>query len=55
MNGEGEKAGEGIEFLPGKYKFKGFFSDGKRNGFGTLFNSNGTVYVGQWGDGLKHG
>jgi hypothetical protein len=54
-NGEGEKHGKGIEFVPGKYKYRGYFEDGKRCGFGTMIGENGSVYVGQWYDGLKQG
>jgi hypothetical protein len=54
-NGEGEKEGHGIEILPGRYKFKGYFIYGKKHGVGTLINFDGSAYVGQWKNGMKHG
>lgn len=53
--GEGEKYGQGLEIVPGKYKFKGFFLDGKKSGAGTMINWDGSAYVGQWENGLKSG
>lgn len=41
--------------MPNKYKYKGYFEDGKRSGHGTMIGDNGSVYVGQWYDGLKQG
>lgn len=41
--------------MPGKYKFKGFFLDGKKSGAGTMINWDGSAYVGQWENGLKSG
>jgi hypothetical protein len=41
--------------VPGKYRFKGFFIDGKRNGLGTMIGYDGTAYVGYWQNGLKAG
>jgi hypothetical protein len=59
MNGEGEKAGEGVEYQQGKFVYKGQFRDGKRSGAGVLkvFNSaqKASVFVGQFVDGLKQG
>lgn len=54
-NGEGEKSGQGLEILPGRYKFKGYFIGGKKYGAGTLINNDGSAYVGQWENGMKHG
>lgn len=54
-NGEGEKYGHGVEKVPGKYKYKGSFDEGKRSGHGTMIWDNGAYYVGQWYDGVKHG
>lgn len=52
MNGEGEKTGEGVEWQPGKFIYKGQFRDGKRSGAGVLkvYNSSqrASVYVGQF-------
>ena len=45
MMGEGEKSGEGFEYLPGKYYYRGNFVDGKRNGFGTMKVINKEKYV----------
>lgn len=36
LNGEGEKSGKGLEYVPGHYLYKGNFKSGKRNGFGIL-------------------
>lgn len=54
-NGEGEKHGQGVEFVPQKYKFKGIFNSGKKSGFGVLISFDGSAYVGQWDNGLRHG
>ena len=54
-SGEGEKCGQGVEILPGRYKFKGYFLDGRKFGIGTLINSDGSAYVGQWENGVRHG
>ena len=59
LNGEGEKYGDGIEFQPNKYLYKGQFKEGKRNGFGILKvytqSKKAIIYVGQFIDGSKHG
>lgn len=44
-----------MEILPGKYKFKGYFVEGKKSGFGTLIGYDGSAYAGQWENGFKHG
>lgn len=58
-NGEGEKSGDGVEYLEGKFIYKGQFHQGKRNGFGVLktYNSSkkATIYIGQFSEGNKHG
>ena len=41
--------------MPGKYRYKGFFVEGKKNGFGVMINDSGVIYQGQWEDGLRHG
>lgn len=52
---EGEKTGEGLEYLPGKHLYKGQFLAGKKNGNGILKTQNGNIYDGQWIDGVKNG
>lgn len=47
-SGEGEKSGDGLEYLPFKYKFKGHFAAGKRSGYGVLICFDGSAYAGQW-------
>ena len=54
-NGEGEKNGEGVEIVPGRYRFRGHFSEGRRNGYGIMIMENGTIYEGEWKDGVRHG
>ncbi len=53
--GEGQKSGEGIEYIPEKYVFKGQFLNGKKNGNGLIKTSNGNIYEGQFVDGVKNG
>jgi hypothetical protein len=36
-------------------RYEGFFSKGRRQGVGVYFYSNGSKYVGEWDDNLKHG
>lgn len=36
VTGEGEKSGLGLEYLPGKYIYKGEFVEGKRHGRGAI-------------------
>lgn len=53
--GEGEKDGEGLEFIPDKHVYKGQFLNGKKNGTGILKLTNGNIYDGQWIEGVKNG
>lgn len=52
---EGEKTGSGLEYVPGKYVYKGQFLGGKKNGTGIIKTNNGNIYDGQWVDGVKNG
>ena len=52
---EGEKTGQGFEYLPGKHAYKGQFLGGKKNGTGITKLQNGNIYDGQWVDGVKSG
>ena len=36
-------------------KYIGEFKEGKRNGVGLFYYSNGEIYVGEWLNDLKHG
>ena len=53
--GEGEKTGEGLEYIPGKHTYKGQFLGGKKNGNGIVKLNNGNLYEGQWVNGVKNG
>ncbi len=44
-----------MELVPGKYKYKGYFIDGKKSGMGTMICFDGSAYHGQWENGLKSG
>ena len=53
--GEGEKTGEGLEYMPGKHVYKGQFLGGKKSGNGIVKLYNENAYEGQWVDGVKSG
>lgn len=62
LTGEGEKAGQGYQFVPGKFAYQGEFREGKRNGYGKIKILNKdtekpkfTIYEGNWVDGNKFG
>lgn len=42
------KSGEGMEYIPQKYFYKGQFFNNKRNGTGVMIFENGSRYEGQW-------
>ena len=47
-----EPHGQGTYFYPDGRKFEGQWLNGKRNGHGTLFSSDGQIiYEGEWKDG----
>ena len=45
-NGQGDKFGEGLDYWPNKYKYKGDFRNGKRHGFGQFELLKGMIYQG---------
>lgn len=49
------KSGEGIEYIPDKYYYRGQFLKGKRSGSGLMIQCSGIFYEGQWADGDKSG
>jgi len=49
------KTGDGIEYTPDKYYYKGQFLNNKKNGTGTMLFHNGSRYEGQWKDGERSG
>lgn len=53
--GEGEKNGDGLQYIPDKYVYKGQFLNGKKNGSGIIKLLNGNIYDGQWTEGVKNG
>ena len=50
----GKRCGFGQEFQGGKLIFKGQYKDDVRNGYGTLYDTNGeVVFEGEWVDGKE--
>lgn len=49
------KSGEGIEYVPAKYFYRGQFLNDKRNGSGSMVRQGGSLYEGQWFEGEKNG
>ena len=47
--------GEGELHVRGKYKFKGQWKHGKKDGFGIYRSKSGYRYEGEWQDNLMHG
>lgn len=49
------KEGEGKDYIPDKYFYRGHFQDGKRSGYGSLLQPTGACYEGHWLDGERNG
>ena len=48
--------GKGIIFYSnGKIKYKGDWTNGRREGIGHSFTKNGKYYIGQWSNNLRNG
>lgn len=45
------KSGEGIQFSPEKFYYKGQFLNNKKNGTGIILVEGGVKYEGQWLEG----
>lgn len=45
---EDSKNGDGYEFVPEKYFYRGSFGNGRRNGLGIMISANGSIYKGEW-------